>query len=297
MIGSPVVDTIQRYNGTKVHTWGGITYSLLTFAKLANPEDRIFPVCKVGQEVWPAWQKLLQQFPQVDLRGVRVSTRTHQNQLLYVTPEERKEFFQPGDHRLSFQAFTEFLDAEAFYVNMLYPDDLTVETLRTLSYATTGWLFLDVHSWVRRLDPETGGFVLSPFPSWQQVVSYVDLLQMNMEELRAFAGMDIQDQKQEEAVVRWMLGMGPRVVLVTRGSGPILVGTRQGSHIRVFWQPVPSVPAKDPTGCGDVFGAAFFVEWVRTEDVDHALGRAVEIARLHALRTWLPETWLRITPG
>ncbi len=288
-----MIDTIDRFDGTHVKMWGGITYSLLTFAKLAPPQTRIQPVCKVGKKVAPIWMELLQQFPTMDLRGVQRTGRNHHNVLRYKTPEERQESFQPGDHTLTFQDLEPFLEADAFYINVLFPEDLSLETLRTFSFGTTGWLYLDIHSWVRVLDPVSRTFVPRPFPHpWQQVIALVDLVQMNQEELGALIGMEIQTPEQEKALVKWMLQLGPKVVLVTHGSGPVTMGVREGTWVRIVEAQPDAVPAKDPTGCGDVFGAAFFMEWIRTENADLALEKAMKIARLHALREWIPEAWL-----
>ena len=60
-----------------------------------------------------------------------------------------------------------------------------------------------------------------------------------------------------------LLDMGPEVVIITLGkSGSII-----SDHNKVFEIPAFKTDVKDTTGAGDVFCAAFLLEWLRTENL------------------------------
>ncbi|MCY7419002.1 MAG: PfkB family carbohydrate kinase [Chloroflexi bacterium] len=80
-----------------------------------------------------------------------------------------------------------------------------------------------------------------------------------------------------------MLAAGPNLVILTDGSRPVLVLTRDGATLEV---PVPPVQVVDTVGSGDAFGGAFLAWWRA-----HGLGRddlgsaaAVEAATVAAIR-------------
>ena len=91
-----------------------------------------------------------------------------------------------------------------------------------------------------------------------------DTVQLNEEEI---AGLTLESSTEQQTVGH-MLTLGVQGLVVTRGArGASLFYNEHKKVIRkdVAGQSVERSP--DATGCGDVFGAAFHLHYVRTHDL------------------------------
>jgi len=80
----------------------------------------------------------------------------------------------------------------------------------------------------------------------------VDLVKASTDDL-AWLAPDLETAATARSIVR----LGPRVVLVTDGAGPVRVVTGAGLEI----VPVPATEVVDSVGAGDAFGAGFLAAW------------------------------------
>ncbi len=302
VVGSPVLDEIKRFDGEQVSCWGGIIYSLYTFIRLVlqnhQSDLELIPVFKIGNDkLSMSLVSRLFKYNFVKLEYIIKDGSLHRNYLVYSDEENRDEYFTPGDSVLDIKAFMPLLEADAFFINYIYPDDLPLSTLMSLSYATSGWIFLDVHSLVRRIDQKSGKFYLTRSGQWQEVVPLVDIIQMNITELQAFTGLKVKTDSDIFILTKQFLSLGPKVVLITNGGKPGFLAYRTEKEVMTEKFFPDFVKPVDPTGCGDVFGAAFFYYFIKTRNPPASLERALEIARLHALRKWIPEEMLIVSPA
>jgi len=104
---------------------------------------------------------------------------------------------------------------------------------------------------------------------------------LNEEEI---AGLS-RDTMTEQQTVGHLLTLGVRGVVVTRGERGASVFTNEKK--KVVRQDIPGIRvdrAVDATGCGDVFGAVFLKQYLRTKDMHAAAvtanGAAATKARL-----------------
>lgn len=299
VIGSPVLDQIKRFDGKEVFSWGGITYSLFTFIQLALRDKslriQLFPIFKLGKDEFStSLASTLEKFEFVNLQYISANGILHRNYLVYSDEQNRDEYFSPGNSALKINDLLPLLDANAFFINYIYPEDLPLKALRSLSSASSGWIFLDVHSLVRKVDSKSGKFHLADFGRWQSIVPLVDVIQMNVSELQAFTGLELKNDMDIILLIQRFLLLGPKVVIITNGGEPGFIGYKiKGKQLIHQFFPEFVKPI-DPTGCGDVFGAAFFFFYIKTEDPRNSLDEALKIAKLHALRKWIPQETLDI---
>ncbi|MEM4724018.1 MAG: carbohydrate kinase family protein, partial [Candidatus Hadarchaeum sp.] len=102
-----------------------------------------------------------------------------------------------------------------------------------------------------------------------EFLRHVDIVKLGREEAIVLGG-DVEEG------MRGLQRMGPRVVIVTRGGEPTMV-LSEGGLVRL--NPL-KVEAKDMTGAGDVFGAAFLTRYLATRDVLRSAKFAVAAAGL-----------------
>jgi len=77
-----------------------------------------------------------------------------------------------------------------------------------------------------------------------------------------------------EGLMRWILGYGPRLVLVTQGGLGALVSNGK----RVFHQGIIEADVVDTLGAGDSFAARFLTEYLEGTTIDEALFKAAQSA-------------------
>ncbi len=119
---------------------------------------------------------------------------------------------------------------------------------------------IDVQGFLRAIEKKR--VVDREWPDRDEILSLADVVKFDEQELkRAY------DAQSELAAVTELLGIGPRMVLVTRDRRGSTVYTRNTQ------KDIPLVLANaqtDPTGCGDVYTISFLLEYMRTGDVKRA---------------------------
>ena len=106
-----------------------------------------------------------------------------------------------------------------------------------------------------------------------EVVRSVDVLFMDEHEVRLFAAPHIQGANVVRAA-RYILGLGPRLVVVKRGEHGVIQLTGDS----VFAAPAyPLEDVVDPTGAGDSFAGGFMGYLAATEDLSPAAFRRASV--------------------
>ena len=277
LIGSVVIDEVHTFEGEVYTSFGGITYTLIALAKLL-PDHEIVPVTYIGESDYDRFVDFFRGFSNVNFEGVKLAPASNENILVYQSKEERIERFKFRTPPIKITDVYPFLDAEAVYVNYIKNDDFSLADLRSLSSAfREGIIYIDIHSLIRKVD-EDGFFVPYYYQGWQALAGYADYLQLNEEEARFFTGFNFRNDEELKNLVLVILLNGPRGVSVTLGSRGVIVGFRESHGAFVEDIEAPRVEVKDPTGCGDVFGAAFLKSVLEGKSPVEAAKFAVEIA-------------------
>jgi sugar/nucleoside kinase (ribokinase family) len=106
-----------------------------------------------------------------------------------------------------------------------------------------------------------------------------DTVQLNEEEI---AGLPLEPST-EAKTVGHLLTLSVKGLVVTRGErGVSLFCNQQKKVIRKDIDGVPVARLRDATGCGDVFGAAFHLQYVKTKDLVSATALANKVAAVKA---------------
>jgi sugar/nucleoside kinase (ribokinase family) len=115
--------------------------------------------------------------------------------------------------------------------------------------------------------------------TWRRWLFMLHTVQMN----EAEAGSLTPEGYDEENLVKQALALNTRVLCITRGSGGCTVYVNDRKHIVRHDEPGIPVPGTvDPTGCGDVFGAAYCAHLLRSDDPAAAAAFANRVAAAKA---------------
>ncbi|NHJ13758.1 MAG: carbohydrate kinase family protein [Candidatus Thorarchaeota archaeon] len=119
---------------------------------------------------------------------------------------------------------------------------------------------LDAQGYLRYI--EDGRVIEKEWKDYTRILSLVDVVKLNELELQAAF-----ESQSELSTVTEILGLGPRIVLVTRSKKGSTVYTR---NTQVDIPLVLGTESADSTGSGDVYTMGFLLEYMRTGDVKRA---------------------------
>jgi sugar/nucleoside kinase (ribokinase family) len=185
-------------------------------------------------------------------------------------------------------------DLDAVYVNFISGFELCLGTAQALRHGFPGPIYADFHSLFLGMQQD-GMRVLQPLPQAAEWFGCFDVVQLNEDEMRQLSPdpLSLSAQALQAGVSLLAVTLGPRGVayvaaagfdgLAQRGRGA--AGPQQQTapfSVRTALIPAPSVETIDPTGCGDVFGAAAFARLLAGDSVEAALRHATSLAARNA---------------
>jgi sugar/nucleoside kinase (ribokinase family) len=164
-------------------------------------------------------------------------------------------------------------DLDALYVNFISGFELDRATARLLRQGFPHLIYADLHSLFLGMEAD-GTRVPQPLPEAPSWFGCFDYVQVNEEEMAQLGGDAL-------AAAAGVLSRGARALVVTLGArGAVYFTGRPVRSARVAAPadvPVP-LDGGDPTGCGDVLGAAVVAGLLHGEPLDTALARATRLA-------------------
>ena len=264
--------------------FGGIMFAVKTFANLLSPEDRVIPIFGVGAPDRDALMADLNRFACVETQGIfTIDGPTNQVHLFYDDRgSSRTECSRDISEPIPYSRIEPFLPADGISVNMVSGFDITLETLDQVRMQVRDRripMHFDFHSLTLGVRPDFTRF-RRPLEGWRRWCFMMHAVQMNEEE----AGGLTAECPTVESLVHQLLSLMVGALIITRGPAGATLFT-QDAHKRLSRHDIPGrsdTRVADPTGCGDVFGAAYFTEFLRTRDDVGAASFANNVAAINA---------------
>ena len=104
---------------------------------------------------------------------------------------------------------------------------------------------------------------ISGFDKWAK---NIDILQVNKEEIQT-----ISDENNEIDIVREMFSYGIKILIVTKDDHGARAYFIEGNETKSVFISAVKVKVLNKVGCGDVFGAVFFYNYIRKADIIDSL--------------------------
>jgi sugar/nucleoside kinase (ribokinase family) len=245
-----------------VESYGGILYAVLTLANLMNGRDVLQPVFGVGSADYEPVMELLKKYKHIDASGVfRIKGLTNQVHIFYEQEKgSRIECSKGIAPPVPYNRIKPFLDADALLINMISGSDITLETLDYIRMETRERrvpIYFDFHALTLGIDQDFKRFPRS-LTDWRRY--------------------------DESTLINHLMPLMVAALMITRGDRGLTLIT-QDIHKKLTRHDIPAVhvgPTKDPTGCGDVFGAAYMYHFMKTKDSLVAATAANRIAAYKA---------------
>ena len=292
--------TVLAASGAPLQQWGGAVYSLSSLAATCPPGWQVEPIIKVGEDLVDQAFDRLASLPHLSLPGGirRVPQPNNRVELRYHDESHRAELLTGGVPPWTFDELEPLLPhLDALYVNFIAGAEMALEDTLRLRRAFRGLMYGDLHSLFLG---EPGPTARPPraLPRSGEWLSCFDVIQLNEAELFL-----LSSGREWDWMLRLFAEAGVKLVVVTLGP----MGARYGVAADLPSDPLawPAVRVRerryrsgvvppplgelpgDPTGCGDVFGAALLAGLLGRWPLEEAIARA---QRLAAEKMARPET-------
>lgn len=260
IIGHSVVDKIIEQDRISTKP-GGIFYSIISLLGLIEPEDKIY-LCTnldnnsaglfefIYDNIEKDFISIIKKIPEVELRvsesGERKETYSEIIENL-VIPSGKLEVF------------------EGILINMITGYDISLNQIKKLRKNYNGLIYFDVHTLSRGID-ENLSRSFRPIENFNEWADCIDILQANESELRTLSKMN-----EEISAVKEILDYGIQQVIVTRSANGATVYFKHNELINSISRDAIRVKTINKVGCGDVFGAVYFYNYIKNKNIHDAL--------------------------
>lgn len=285
VIGTMVWDTIHRGpRQAPIEEWGGVAYSLAALEAALPTEWVIVPLIKVGRDLAPQANIFLGALTRRAgaARFIEVAEPNNRVTLRYDGLDRMSECLRGGVPGWTWSELGPMVrDLDALYVNFISGFELDLATATRLRRGFGGPVYADLHSLFLGLAPD-GARIPQPLARVAEWFACFDVVQLNEDELALIGGepMEVAAQAAAQGVRLLVVTLGPRGAVyfagpgfrLSRGQGgaPVAAGPVQTARVAG----VADAEARDPTGCGDVFGGTLVAELLQGRDVETAIRTA-----------------------
>jgi len=322
VVGSLVWDLIHGRDPLAPPTeeWGGVAYALGALDASLPPEWEIVPLIKVGRDLAPQAADLLRGLTRLTPGGRCVEVPAPNNRVVlhYQSAERRCERMSGGVPPWTWLELGPMVgDLDALYVNFISGFELALGTAQALRQGFRGPIYADLHSLFLGMQHD-GIRVLQPLADATAWFGCFDVVQLNEDEMRQLSPdpLSLSAQAIGAGVSLLVVTLGPKGAayvaapgfegwagrragaqpsagmpgrssgaLAGRGleSPPAGPSARLSATVRSALVPAPTIDALDPTGCGDVFGAAACARLLAGDGAEDALAHATAMAARNAM--------------
>ena len=310
ILGSLVWDQIYGRDllAEPVEEWGGVAYALASLDASVAPGWEIVPLIKVGQDLAGKAHEFLGGLRHVTPGGRCVEVPVPNNRVVlhYYSTERRTERMSGGVPGWTWSELGPMVrDLDALYLNFISGFELALGTAQALRQGFRGPIYVDLHSLLLGMQHD-GVRVARPLQDAASWLGCFDVIQLNEDEMRLLSPDPL-------SLAAEAIGAGTSLLIVTlaakgaayvaapgfdgwagrrpegptdrevadelRSAGPAVL---RSAALRTALVPGVSVDALDPTGCGDVFGAAAAARLFAGDQVEAAIRHANGMAARNA---------------
>ncbi len=264
LIGHSVFDTIIVGENIR-NSPGGIFYTAGQIDKLASAEDELFLVTQIDnntqQYFIPLYSKLNTDF-------IELVQNIPSVKLVLNNDSERTEIYDNTSSKLKLNRIDYSL-FDGILINMITGNDIDIYDLRNIRSQSKGVIYFDVHTLSRPMN-ESGKRVFEVIEKFDDWAENIDILQANESEFRTLGKFTSETEMTEH-----LLSLGIKIILLTKGSRGAIAYFMKDNEVMSFFISAKEIENTNTVGCGDVFGASFFYNYIRNKNVYQSLSFAV----------------------
>ena len=261
VIGQSLEDHINYKGKTSIKP-GGIFYTVVGLKNFLESEDELLLLTSVEEKHLALFSPLYDDIEKTYFSYVEKIPRVYLN----ITDEnERGECYSLVNQNLPMEQVKDFKAFDGILINMITGYDITIDQLRKIRSEYDRPIFFDVHTLTRGIDKE-GSRNFRTIPNFERWAENIDVLQVNEIEFSLL----FSDEDKEE-VIKKIFECGVKILIVTKGKSGTRVYYQKNEEIVSTFVSSLQVETKNSVGCGDVFGAVFFYNYIKDKNIDKAL--------------------------
>jgi sugar/nucleoside kinase (ribokinase family) len=260
VIGQSVVDKIHDGDNMVIKP-GGIFYTVISLASFLQSGDKLFLCTNIDNA---SYRLFAAAYDKVEKEFLQSSDKIPSVQLSIKNSGEREEQYEniSGNLKINFNVLDRF---DGILINMITGFDISIEQLQELRKIFKGLIYFDVHTLSRGLDNnyKRDFRQIADFYKWAECI---DILQVNEHELKT-----LSNKKYEPDIVEELLNYSIKQVIVTKADkGSKLYFLEKGT-VTSIEEIALQTETINKVGCGDVFGAVYFYNYITNNNVSYAL--------------------------
>jgi len=263
VIGQSVVDKIIDKDRISIKP-GGIFYAVVSLLSQIQIEDKLYLCSSIDKENEMLFKDAYGRIEKEFL--VYVDSIPKVELLVHLTGERKETYSQTAQNLLL--PTNDLSRFDGILINMISGYDVSLKQIQQLRKDYKGLIYFDVHTFSRGVDKNLNRIFrrITNFNEWAECI---DILQANESEL-----LTLSDQKDEAGIVEELFSYGIKQIIITRAERGATVFFKEKDSIKKIHKDALQVKGSNKVGCGDVFGAVYFYNYIKNKNVLLALQQA-----------------------
>ena len=263
VIGHSVVDKIIDKGNVSIKP-GGIFYTVASLLSQLQNDDKLYLCTELDEKN----EKLFMDFyNRVEKKYVSKVDSIQQVELKIESIGERKETYSQISDNLTVPS-NNLNRFDGILINMISGYDISLAQLEKLRNNYLGLIYFDVHTLSRGIDKNLNRIFrrIENFNKWAECIN---ILQANESEL-----LTLSDRKDKNQIIEELFSFGIKQIIITRAEKGARVYSREDGITTIFNKDALKIKLTNKVGCGDVFGAVYFHNYIKNKNVTLALEQA-----------------------
>lgn len=260
VLGQSVVDRI-KYKGAEEIKPGGIFYSTIALRYLAERNDEIFLCSSMSEKDEYLFNNI---YEAINTEYVKYVDFIPTVNLAVYDDRERDETYSNIAQNLILP-MNELNKFDGIFINMITGFDINLKQMEEIRKEFNGLIYFDVHTLSRGVDDDMKrNFRCIPdFDKWAQ---HIDIIQANEQEIKT-----LSNENDEVNIVKLIFSYGIKIFIITKDEFGARVYFKNDDEIETVFISSLKLAAVNKVGCGDIFGAVFFYNYIRKGDIIDSL--------------------------
>lgn len=256
IIGHSVVDKIIDKGIVSIKP-GGIFYSVLSLFTQIDEGDKLFLCSAIDVKSEPLFKEI---YDRVDKKYLQFVNSIPEVELIIEKTGERKEKYSIITENLILPA-VDLNQFNGILINMITGYDISLTQLQQIRKNFSGLIYFDVHTLSRGVDKDLkrNFMLIENFNKWAECI---DILQANERELLTLSNKNI-----EADIIEELLSAGIKQIIITRAEKGSIVYLKEYNITKKYHEDAAQVTLVNKVGCGDVFGAVYFYNFIKNKNV------------------------------
>lgn len=262
VIGHSVVDNIKTGNSMSVKP-GGIFYTSVGLLNFLNKNDEVHLLSKMDRTNFALFEEAYKNF---NLTNIQWVDSLDMVELVIHNEGERREHYSSAPESLTLPSDLNYNTFDGILINMINGIDISADELAMIRKNYEGTIYLDVHTLSRGIGKDNHRY-FRKIPDSEKWFSNADIVQANEHEILTFC-----DSKDEKYIAQWTLNLGVSHLIVTKGENGVSHYTLyEDGSIKAAHFEAEKFNSINKVGCGDIFGATLFYNYLSGRDISSCI--------------------------